>query len=113
MSKSPFKGLSNGKHLKMKTKIGSNGVESVSEEAAPLMRSAHVNSPIRNRQPPSDLCHATYFIFFLMGVGHLLPWNFFITAQNVSLELSLRSYFMQGRWGGLCFVFCSAGGVLL
>jgi equilibrative nucleoside transporter 1/2/3 len=30
---------------------------------------------------PADTCRLAYCIFFLHGVGHLLPWNFFITAQ--------------------------------
>ena len=32
---------------------------------------------------PADTCRLAYCIFFLHGVGHLLPWNFFITAQLV------------------------------
>lgn len=27
-----------------------------------------------------------YLIFYLMGIGSLLPWNFFITANDVSLN---------------------------
>ena len=32
---------------------------------------------------PGDTCRLAYCIFFLHGIGHLLPWNFFITAQQV------------------------------
>ena len=34
--------------------------------------------------PPADACLLTYIILYLQGVGHLLPWNFFITASEVS-----------------------------
>lgn len=36
--------------------------------------------------PPIDMCMLTYLIFFLHGVGHLLPWNFFITAYDYFKE---------------------------
>lgn len=29
--------------------------------------------------------NATFLIFYLMGLGGLLPWNFFINAQDVRL----------------------------
>ncbi|KFV05948.1 Equilibrative nucleoside transporter 3, partial [Tauraco erythrolophus] len=31
---------------------------------------------------PSDRLHGAYLIFFLLGIGSLLPWNFFITAKH-------------------------------
>ncbi|NXY78776.1 S29A3 protein, partial [Glareola pratincola] len=34
------------------------------------------------RQKPSDRLHGAYVIFFLLGIGSLLPWNFFITAKH-------------------------------
>ncbi|KFO65932.1 Equilibrative nucleoside transporter 3, partial [Corvus brachyrhynchos] len=33
-------------------------------------------------QKPSDRWHGAYLIFFLLGIGSLLPWNFFITAKH-------------------------------
>ncbi|NWH62994.1 S29A3 protein, partial [Geococcyx californianus] len=35
-----------------------------------------------SRQKPSDRLHGTYVIFFLLGIGSLLPWNFFVTAKH-------------------------------
>ncbi|XP_054063148.1 equilibrative nucleoside transporter 3 [Rissa tridactyla] len=35
-----------------------------------------------SRQKPSDRLHGAYVIFFLLGIGSLLPWNFFITAKH-------------------------------
>lgn len=37
------------------------------------------------RLPPKDKFLIAYFIFFLHGIGHLAPWNFFITATAVRL----------------------------
>ncbi|XP_030344274.1 equilibrative nucleoside transporter 3 isoform X1 [Strigops habroptila] len=35
-----------------------------------------------SQQKPSDRLHGAYVIFFLLGVGSLLPLNFFITAKH-------------------------------
>ncbi|CAL8100332.1 unnamed protein product [Calicophoron daubneyi] len=35
---------------------------------------------IKFSPPPKDRCNLVYVIFFLAGIGTLLPWNFFITA---------------------------------
>lgn len=35
-----------------------------------------------SRQKPRDRLHGAYAIFFLLGIGSLLPWNFFITAKH-------------------------------
>lgn len=32
------------------------------------------------KDPPPDTCFLAYIILYLHGIGHLLPWNFFITA---------------------------------
>jgi hypothetical protein len=40
-------------------------------------------SPLLSEEEPKDTCHLTYIIFYLHGIGHLLPWNFFITATQV------------------------------
>ncbi|XP_064394300.1 equilibrative nucleoside transporter 3-like [Halichondria panicea] len=54
---------------KLRSLEGPNGIESV-----PLL------STVKS-VPPPDRCMFTYMIFFLHGIGHLLPWNFFITAN--------------------------------
>ena len=42
----------------------------------------------RARLAPKDVCQLAYVVFFLHGIGHLLPWNFFITAQQVKIYFS-------------------------
>ncbi|NXX81357.1 S29A3 protein, partial [Urocolius indicus] len=46
----------------------------------PLMAEPSVNRS--SRQKPVDRFGGAYVIFFLLGVGSLLPWNFFITAKH-------------------------------
>lgn len=42
----------------------------------------HPSTPLAVRYSPDDLYNLVYVIFFLMGIGSLLPWNFFITARD-------------------------------
>ncbi|NXL92061.1 S29A3 protein, partial [Alectura lathami] len=53
---------------------------SFSSEEEPLIEEPSVNRP--SWQKPSDRLNGAYVIFFLLGVGSLLPWNFFITAKH-------------------------------
>ena len=56
-------------------KIGSIGNGSLgSSERSPMLYGS---------SEPKDTCHLAYIIFYLHGIGHLLPWNFFITATLV------------------------------
>eukprot|EP00042_Codosiga_hollandica_P036452 m.278811 g.278811 ORF g.278811 m.278811 type:complete len:464 (-) comp54893_c2_seq4:832-2223(-) len=56
------------------------------------------------KQPPIDKFNLTYIIFFLQGVGTLLPWNAFITVtsyfknqlNNTAFEGNFSNYFTFG-----------------
>lgn len=37
-----------------------------------------------NHTVPNDRFSFTYIVFYLLGMTTLLPWNFFITAEDVS-----------------------------
>lgn len=38
---------------------------------------------------PNDKLSYTYIVFYLLGMTTLLPWNFFITAEDVSFFSSI------------------------
>ncbi|KAJ0005055.1 hypothetical protein NQD34_011269 [Periophthalmus magnuspinnatus] len=53
----------------------------------------HSPVPLPVHYSPKDSYNLVYIIFFLMGIGSLLPWNFFITAKHYWLyKLSNHSF---------------------
>ncbi|XP_064172890.1 equilibrative nucleoside transporter 3 [Anguilla rostrata] len=48
-------------------------------DGTPLLPAEH---PLASHQRPEDTYCMVYAIFFLLGIGSLLPWNFFITAKQ-------------------------------
>ena len=67
---------------------GSSATVSINERS-PLLSS--------EENVPKDTCHLTYMIFYLHGIGNILPWNFFITAKEVS---QYSACIMLGHWSG-------------
>lgn len=39
--------------------------------------------PLFKSAEPRDKYYMAYFIFYLLGVVTILPWNFFVTADDV------------------------------
>ena len=31
---------------------------------------------------PQDKCYYVYVVFYLLGIGNLIPWNFFINGKD-------------------------------
>ena len=68
--------------------IGNGSSGTVINEQSPLL-STSVDSAV-----PKDTCYLTYMIFYLHGIGNILPWNFFITAKEVRMRSILDSQIM-------------------
>lgn len=44
---------------------------------------------LRNETVPTDKYSFNYAIFYLLGMTMMMPWNFFITAEDVSVLASI------------------------
>lgn len=79
------------------TALGNNHIseDEDSEDQSPSasLLPKHSSVPLAVRYSPEDSYNLVYIIFFLMGIGSLLPWNFFITAKEYWLyKLSNNSH---------------------
>lgn len=43
-----------------------------------------LQKPLFRASEPRDNYHMGYLIFYLLGIATLLPWNFYVTANDVS-----------------------------
>jgi len=46
-----------------------------------------VRKPLLNNGSPNNTYNLIYFVFLLFGIATLLPWNVFITAEDVGFIL--------------------------
>lgn len=54
------------------------------------------DQPIFKSSEPRDKYSVAFLIFYFIGMTTLLPWNFFITADNVSAYFIIfLTYFFQ------------------
>lgn len=42
--------------------------------------------PLFKSVEPKDRYNMGYLIFYLLGIATLLPWNFYVTANDVSIN---------------------------
>lgn len=45
------------------------------------------DKPLFKPLEPKDKYYMSYLIFYLLGIVTLLPWNFYVTADDVSICL--------------------------
>lgn len=69
----------------------------------PTVSVNHAKELLRSENAPHDRYGFTYVVFYLLGITTLLPWNFFITASDVSN----KGRVFGGKWVDLSTcVYC-------
>lgn len=65
-----------------------SGDEQINEE----LPNKNDNEPLFNPVDFRDRYNMGYIIFYLLGVATLLPWNFYVTANDVSMKFNTFSF---------------------
>lgn len=71
------------------TAITSAGNSSSDEVESPTLPTVSIEGLADRRNEPVDRYRLHYLVFYFLGMTTLLPWNFFVTAEDVS-TLSCR-----------------------
>lgn len=56
-----------------------------------------LNSQIHITDAPLDRFNYSYVVFYLLGIATMTPWNFFITAEDVSKALRGVSFIRKNK----------------
>lgn len=66
--------------------------DSENEESTPMQNEPfNDDKPLFKAPEPKDKYSLAFFIFYFIGMTTLLPWNFFITADDVSKKMKVKN----------------------
>lgn len=61
------------------------------------------DKPLFKAVEPRDSYNMGYLIFYLLGITTLLPWNFYVTANDVSMFVFSISIIVQEKFAVINF----------